>query len=117
MVLVALAVAVGVLVSEKYAHVKELGGSVKLLEGRVTAYEDELEDRRAKAEYLSSDAYKERQARIKLNFKKPGEKVVYVYRTDAENSAQSKEGVVAGTVFDDQNKSSWQRWWEYAIGR
>lgn len=30
--------------------------------------------------YLQSDAYVERQARIRLNYKKPDEKVVYVYR-------------------------------------
>lgn len=31
--------------------------------------------------YLQSDAYLERQARIQLNYKKPYEKVVYVYRS------------------------------------
>src|SRR3989344_8422760 len=30
--------------------------------------------------YLQSDAYLERQARLQLNYKKPDEKVVYVYR-------------------------------------
>lgn len=30
--------------------------------------------------YLQSDAYLERQARIQLNYKKPDERVVYVYR-------------------------------------
>ena len=30
--------------------------------------------------YLNSDAYFERQARLKLNYKKPDERVVYVYQ-------------------------------------
>ena len=47
-------------------------------------------------DYLKSDAYLERQARIKLNYKKPDESVVFVYKKPAEQTAsqslQTKPG-------------------------
>ncbi len=39
--------------------------------------------------YLQSDAYMERQARIQLNYKKPDEKVVYIYRSQNANAQNS----------------------------
>lgn len=62
----------------------------------------------AKKEYFQSESYLERQARIKLNYQKPGEKVVYVYHT-----AEEQHEADAPVSFLNQ----WQLWWYYLISR
>jgi cell division protein FtsB len=52
------------------------------------------------AEYLNSSAYLERQARLKLNYKKPDESVFFVYQkqtvpTIETGTTQSQEGIAA----------------------
>lgn len=65
------------------------------------------------ADYLKSPSYLERQAKLKLNYKKPDEKVVYVYRRD-EALAVTKEP-------DEKERNSLleniKKWWELLIGR
>lgn len=59
--------------------------------------------------YLKSDAYFERQARLKLNYKKPDEKVVYIYTTETQNGAEilKKDQTIKKSL------KNWQRWWQY----
>lgn len=59
--------------------------------------------------YLNSDAYFERQAKLKLNYKKPDEKVVYVYTTKTQNRAETlkKSQTTQGAL------KNWQKWWQY----
>ncbi len=67
---------------------------------------DEFQDQKA---YLQSEAYLEQQARLKLNYKKPDEHVVFVYHS------------VGGTAEGEQTLAkpakNWQEWWSYLIGR
>jgi cell division protein FtsB len=62
-------------------------------------------------DYLKNAAYLEREARLKLNYKKPGESVVFVYKNQhAQNPAKP----------DDVTKSSlilpnWQKWLNYLL--
>lgn len=55
-------------------------------------------------EYLKSPAYLERQARIKLNFKKPDEKVVFVYQKPYSLNP------TASTAAENDYKSWWRNW-------
>ena len=65
----------------------------------------ELENKKA---YLQSTAYLEQQARLKLNYKKPGEKVVYVYHT-ADDTAQALPLA--------KPRSNLRQWWDYLMGK
>lgn len=56
-------------ISQEYAQVDR----------QISELHQEKADLEARKEYLQSSLYLERQARIKLNYKKPGEQVVYVY--------------------------------------
>ena len=67
--------------------------------------QDALEKDRSVA---SSDAYLERQARLKLNYKKPDEQVVFIYQ-DQYNSATSTAPVVPEVP-------RWKQWWQYLWG-
>ena len=57
-------------------------------------------------EYLSSPTYLERQARLKLNYKKPDEKVVFVYRNPYNQRPDESVGNLEHGV-----SSWWQRLW------
>lgn len=58
--------------------------------------------------YFSSDAYLERQARLKLNYKMPDEQVAFVY--PASSSAPIKAA-------SQKNISNWQKWWYYLLDK
>jgi cell division protein FtsB len=50
------------------------------LSGQIDRTEQIRNERETKSQYLKSDDYLEREARIKLNYKKQGEEVVFVYK-------------------------------------
>ena len=61
------------------------------------------------ADYLKSPAYLERQARIKLNYKKPGESVVFVYprgTAEAQKDQEVNESLVRKII------ARLQTWWQ-----
>src|SRR3989344_2610942 len=66
-------------------------------------------------DYLQSDAYLERQARLKLNYKKPDEKVVYIYTGENGNKTESK--IAAGVNSAESRLSqNLKLWWGYLAG-
>jgi len=59
-------------------------------------------------DYLNNAAYLERQARIKLNYKKPGETAVFVYENpNAQNQPEPDNSAGASTILPN-----WQKWLE-----
>src|SRR3989344_5582387 len=60
----------------------ETGKQLKDLESKIEALEKEEERQKSLSEYLNTESYLEKQARLRLNFKKEGEEVVFVYRKD-----------------------------------
>ncbi|MEK7537160.1 MAG: septum formation initiator family protein [Patescibacteria group bacterium] len=65
---------------EKIETGKQLGD----LKSKIEALKKEEERQRSLAEYLNSESYLEKQARIRLNLKKEGEEVVFIYRKNEE---------------------------------
>jgi cell division protein FtsB len=64
-------------------------------------------------DYLKSAAYLERQARLKLNYKKPGESVVFVYKNPyAQNPAETNS-----TAGPSKILPNWQKWLEYLLNK
>lgn len=57
------------------------------LRDKIGALEKEEERQKNLIEYLNSESYLEKQARLRLNLKKEGEEVVFVYRKDDEIKA------------------------------
>lgn len=84
----------------------------------------EIEKARQKAkklgEYFHSPAYLERQARIKLNYKKPDEKVVYIYTrgtAEAQNNHPKtrKENGWVEKVLENKFVKSLEVWARYLV--
>ncbi len=72
--------------------------------------------------YLNSDAYLERQARIKLNYKKPNETVVFVYKSPYNQNQPS--ALHGGTSLSASSASDapaslphWRQWLNYLLNR
>ena len=67
-------------------------------------------------DYLGSDAYLERQARLKLNYKKPDENVVYVYAKNREtNGAGSESSQETSKILDNKFVENFKKWWWYLV--
>jgi len=64
-------------------------------------------------DYLKNPAYLERQARLKLNYKKPDENVVFIYKN------QYNQDRIASPSFVEDPKplANWQKWLEYLLNR
>lgn len=60
----------------------EVSRQLEDLEAKIAAVEKEGERKERIADYLNSESYLEKQARLRLNLKKEGEEVVFVYRND-----------------------------------
>lgn len=72
---------------EKIETGKQLGD----LKSKIEALKKEEERQKSLAEYLNSESYLEKQARIRLNLKKEGEEVVFIYRKDDQSAEQNAE--------------------------
>ncbi len=85
---------------------------VKDLESRAADLEQNNKFLASSSAYFASDAYLERQARLKLNYKLADEQVAFVYKdTSVKIASPSKE-------FKAQlaEMPNWKKWWYYLLG-
>ncbi len=59
--------------------------------------------------YMSNPSFIERQARIKLNYKAPGEEVVFIYPDNSAKVSSSSES------FKNENSSNYIKWWDWLL--
>lgn len=95
---------------------------LKNLENKIAEVNKSISESERLAEYLISDNYFERQARLKLNYKKPDEKVVYIYKgaegnTRSNDFSADKKISKEGEANDDKVVSSWKLWLRYLVGK
>jgi cell division protein FtsB len=65
-------------------------------------------------ELMQSEDYLEQQARLKLNYKMPYEKVIYVYKNP--NQEENKSGQELKTS-QKQSANIWQKIWTWVLGQ
>lgn len=93
----------------------------------VTALEEEIEQLKVKnvelldvLEYVKTDAFLEREGRLRFGLGKPGEKAIVISdlekSTGDESVFSGKEGGIQEKDAQ-QNLSNPQRWWRYFFGR
>ncbi len=111
-ILIALAISVGRESYRKAQLTKEIDRlelEIERLEGKKYQLSDLLES-------FKEDSYLEKEARLKLNLKKPGEKVVILPQAREEDSLVSTEKEAdfeAGELPSAKEESNWWKWWEY----
>ena len=64
-------------------------------------------------DYMKSNAYLERQARLKLNYKKPDEKVVFVYQNS--NAKVQNKNVETEKILDSKLLVNLKEWWKFSF--
>lgn len=95
-----------------HAQRQESLAQVQDLESRVEDLKRNNEFLASSSDYFGSDAYLERQARLKLNYKLPDEQVAFVYQD------KNSQTTPAAVPFAEQLKkmSNWKKWWYYLLG-
>lgn len=65
-----------------YPKRQEIKNQLGDIENRIAVLKKDEEKQKSMAEYLETEGYLEKQARLRLNLKKEGEEVVFIYRKD-----------------------------------
>lgn len=105
-ILVLVAIALG---RESYRYFR-ISKQIKDLEKRIEELERTNEELARMEEYFQSEEFLEKEARLKLNLTKPGEKLIIV-KTPEDLKEEEKETVVAREI------SNIQKWWEYFFNK
>lgn len=71
---------------------REYDKQVKDTEQKIRALKKEESRLKEMSDYFKSEAYLEKQARIRLNLKKEGEKVVFIYKKGENDKISSESG-------------------------
>jgi len=105
--LIGLVISLGQESYRKYQLTKEIDGlksEIERLEGKNQQMADLME-------YFQEGSYLEKEARLKLNLKKPGEKVVVISQPAG---AEVDERIVVETEKEVSNETTnFWKWWEY----
>jgi len=87
---------------------------VNNLNQKIAETERELSELKELGDYFRSSAYLEREARLKLNYKKPGENVVFVYRNQSLLQNPAGNG---NSTKPSPTLPNWQKWLKYLLAR
>ena len=79
------------LVIKDYPKSRELKSQLGEVESKIESLKKDEERQKGLAEYLNSESYLEKQARLRLNLKKEGEEVVFIYRKDEAGEPPGSE--------------------------
>ena len=100
---------VGVSLFKMWPKKISINNEVKSLEQRIAETEKSNSEIAKLLDYFKSDNYLEREARERLNYKKPGEEVVFVFRDKEKKTAEEEE-----TKEELSNPRKWWKWlWGY----
>ena len=79
------------LIVRDYPKKLEIKSQLGDIEDKIEILKKDEEKQKSMAEYLDSQSYLEKQARLRLNLKKEGEEVVFVYRKDKTEESPSQK--------------------------
>ncbi len=99
--------AVGYGVTKSAIRRAEIEREVAALRSEIAEHQSKSEQLSQLIDYLGTEEYKEREARLQFGLQKPGETVVII----PNEGEETKEGAGAG-----DNKTNWQRWLDYFLG-
>ena len=96
---------------------KQYDAQIGDVESSITEIEKQNEELRSLAEFYRTKAYKERQAREKLNLKLPDENVLIIPRDPEierkQTEGESSSGESGGEQIEEQNAV---KWWRFFFG-
>jgi len=83
------------------------------LQKEISALREEKQSWLARIAYYKTDAFKEREARRKLNYQKSGEKVLIIPK---ERENESNQGTVGEPTENERSRSNILKWWDFLFG-
>jgi len=126
-VLVALGIGVGVFAGyrayEESSRNKRISEEIRLLEEEASRVDQENRKLRDRIEYLQSDSFREQEAKRVLEYRKSGEKVVFIRERPTSSSAHSfgnrEENASEPFVFgvSEEREPNYQKWWNLFFDR
>lgn len=99
--------AVGLLTIQLYLQKKEVDSEVKRLSDKAASLQKDSQELSELIKYLNTPEYQEREAREKLNLKKPGEEVVVL--------PEHTDGLVASA--STNTESNPKKWFNYFFNK
>ena len=89
----------------------ELSKEINDLEAQIAQLENANHQMSNLMDYFKKESYLEKEARLKLNLKKPGEKVVIISEEDSRYG-EADDNDNQNDINIPQNSNFW-KWWEY----
>lgn len=93
----------------------QLTQEINQLKSEIERLEGSNQDLANLLEYFQQESFLEKEARLKLNLKKPGEKVVIVPRSEEEGI--EIEPIKRTEEEIKKEKPNWLKWWKYFFGQ
>jgi|WetSurMetagenome_2_1015567.scaffolds.fasta_scaffold89273_2 cell division protein FtsB len=99
-------------ISQRYEVDKEISD----LQKQIIDLQTSNEDLTKLKTYLQSDQFAEKEARLNLGLKKPGEQVAVVEDAVSANGISAEDNLAAAAIKENKNSNP-VRWWNYFFGR
>jgi cell division protein FtsL len=107
-------IVIAVIIMPVYQNARQrfaVNGEIVDLQKQITSLETSNNDLAKLKTYLQSDQFAEKEARLNMGLKKPGERVAVI-----ENSDANAAGPLASGSGTDKKKSNPMNWWNYFFG-
>ena len=88
----------------------KINQEINALKEEITSYSKENNDLEKMMEYYNTLSYKEKEARLKLNLQKPGEKTILVDSPDEETPDMEIKKEIKSSLVGETNI---KKWWNY----
>lgn len=110
-----LIVAISVPLAEKLSKRYKINKEIQDLEKEIALMESRNNDFSGLISYLESDQFINEQARIKLNYKQPGEDVVIIKNNTAASTTDSTDSINYLTIEDSKPElnNNFFKWFDY----
>lgn len=100
---------------QNFYHRLQVKKDLDRLNAEIRSLNKQKEDLDKLLNYYNNPSNLEKEARIRLNYKKEGEKVVVILPT-ATTSSGGDETISASSL-NDENLSNYKQWWYYFFGK
>lgn len=90
---------------------------IETLKTEITKYKKENNDLEKMLDYYKTLSYKEKEARLKLNMQKPGEKVILVDSAESGETDKKTDNSILQTEENAADFSNVKKWWNYFFGK
>lgn len=87
-----------------------LGQQLQTVQDRIGAEQRENERLARQLERMKHSSWLALLARTRLNYKKPGESVVFVYKSEKSGTISQPQSIV-------DTRRNWQKWWDWVRDR